>query len=360
MDKVIVGMSGGVDSSVAAAKLIEAGYEVIGVTATMWDGATADIEDAQAVCNALGIRHIVADMRDVFRKNVVDYFVDEYCRVRTPNPCNMCNRFCKWQALIQTADSLGAKYVATGHYARIRKLENGRYTIANSETAVKDQTYALCFLTQEQLSRTLMPLGDYTKDQVRKMANALGIPVANKKDSQDICFIPNKDYREFIDGYIEQNGSSEELLEKYARASAEGDFVDCEGRVLGRHKGLLSYTYGQRRGLGVSAKTRLCVIDMDPQGGSIVLGEDETAYRNELTCSSMNWMAQEHAKDEIRALVKIRYAHRGEYATVYSSEGVSCRIVFDNPVRAITPGQPVVLYSEDYVLGAGIIDDFSK
>lgn len=358
MEKVIVGMSGGVDSSVTAALLVKKGYEVIGVTVVMRDGAEEDIRDAKAVCNALGIEHHVIDMRDVFRRDVIDYFVTEYCNICTPNPCNMCNRYAKWRGLTEEADRQNAEYVATGHYARIEKKTNGRYTLRNSETAEKDQTYALCFLTQEQLSRTLMPLGDYTKEQVRKLAEEYQLPVAHKKDSQDICFVENGNYVSFIDKYMSESANEilkEDIGTKYHEATKPGNFVDFEGNVLGKHKGMLNYTYGQRRGLGVSAKTRLCVVDMKPETGNILLGQDEDAFSGELVCSNLNLMSIDRLTEPIRAWVKIRYAHKGEMAVIYPISENAAGVVFDNPVRAVTPGQPVVFYDGDTVLGAGII-----
>lgn len=374
-------MSGGVDSSVAAAKLIEQGFEVIGVTARVWknrnegienadtynvaemykaaDSFEAEINDAAKVCELLGIEHHVVDMTEEFKCAVMDYFVTEYCHVRTPNPCNMCNRHIKWRVLLEAAQMYGADYVATGHYARIIELQNGRFSIANAFSAVKDQTYALCFLTQEMLSRTLMPLGDYSKEQVREEAKRLGLSVAQKKDSQDICFIPDNDYRKFIDTYMEENNDREavkSIYKDYLVASRAGSFVDESGNVLGSHKGQLSYTYGQRRGLGVSAKTRLCVIDMNGQNGEITLAEDEKAYSDSCVCKDLNWMAVDIIEGPVKAFTKIRYAHKGENATLSPMEGNMVKVTFDNPVRAITPGQPIVFYEEDHILGAGIID----
>lgn len=359
MKKVIVGMSGGVDSSVAAAKLKEQGFEVIGITARVWENSDAEIIDAAKVCETLGIEHHVIDMREEFRCAVMDYFVTEYCHASTPNPCNMCNSCIKWQALTSTAKQYGADYVATGHYAKIIHLQNGRYSISNAASAIKDQTYALCFLSQKQLEMTLMPLGDYTKEQVRAEALRLGLSVAEKKDSQDICFIPDKDYRKFIDRYMEEYSDREAVKNAYAdyeRNSKEGDFVDESGKVLGRHKGLLNYTYGQRRGLGVSAKTRLCVIDINEQSGKITLAEDERAYCDSCVCKDVRWMATDRPNGIVRAFTKIRYAHKGENAILEPIEDNRIKVTFDNPVRAITPGQPIVFYEGDYILGAGIID----
>ena len=257
--KVVIGMSGGVDSSVAAYLLKEQGYEVIGVNMDVWQG---EQEDARTVADSLGIKYAVYDYKKQFKREVVDYFVEEYMAGRTPNPCNMCNRRIKWDCLLNAAKDFGAEYIATGHYARIDKLSNGRYAICNSVTATKDQTYALCNLTQEQLAHTLMPIGEYEKDKVREIAKEIGIHIADKADSQDICFIPDGDYAAFISENIDKDIES-------------GDFVDKTGKKLGTHKGIIHYTIGQRKGLNLPMGHPVFVTEIRPDTNEVVIGENE-------------------------------------------------------------------------------------
>ncbi len=354
--KVVVGMSGGVDSSVAACLLKEQGYDVIGVTMQIWQeedhvseeenggccGLSA-VEDARRVAWTLGIPYYVMNFRREFKENVMDYFSDEYLRGRTPNPCIACNRHVKWEALLERSLEIGADYIATGHYARILKLPNGRYTVQNSVTRAKDQTYALYNLTQEQLSHTLMPIGDYTKDEVRKIAEDRGLAVAKKKDSQEICFIPDNDYA----GYIDRTASE---------VPGEGNFVDKYGNVLGRHKGITHYTVGQRKGLNLSMGRPVFVTEIRPETNEVVIGDNGDVFSDSLVCSNLNWMAVNGLDGKERAVTaKIRYSHQGAPCVIRElPDGtVSCR--FDTPQRAITPGQAVVFYENDYVLGGGVI-----
>ncbi len=354
--KVVVGMSGGVDSSVAAYLLKEQGYEVIGVTMQIWQdedvaeqaekggccGLTAT-EDARRVAQVLDIPYYVMNFKSDFREKVIDYFIAEYLRGRTPNPCNACNRYVKWEALLQRALGIGADYIATGHYARILQLDSGRYTIRNSVTKQKDQTYALYNLTQEQLAHTLMPVGDYEKEQIRQIAVEAGLPVAHKQDSQDICFIPDHDYASFI---IKETG----------RPLEPGDFIDEEGNVLGRHRGMIYYTVGQRKGLGISAATPLFVKELRPETNEVVLCQSDALYADTCIVSDMNYMALPELEPGTAAIGKIRYSHPGAPCTLYPlADGrVECR--FAEPQRAITPGQAAVFYQEEHILCGGTIE----
>ncbi|MBR5248254.1 MAG: tRNA 2-thiouridine(34) synthase MnmA [Lachnospiraceae bacterium] len=352
--KVVVGMSGGVDSSVAAYLLKEQGYDVIGVTMQLWqeedatkeDGGSCGlsaVDDARKVAEALKIPYYVLNFQKEFKCQVMDYFVEEYLQGRTPNPCIMCNRHVKWEVLLNRAKELGAEYIATGHYARIDRLPNGRFAIRNSVTASKDQTYALYKLTQFQLSHTLMPAGDYTKDEIRDIAKRLGLPVAHKPDSQEICFVPDQDYAAFID------------REATGRVPGPGNFVTAEGKVLGTHKGITHYTIGQRRGLEIAAGHRIFVTEIRPRTNEVVLGENEDTFTDVVECDQVNFMAIEDLTESRRVLAKIRYNHKGEYCTIEKKADGRVLCTFERPVRASTPGQAVVFYEGEHVLGGGTI-----
>lgn len=355
--KVVVGMSGGVDSSVAAYLLKEQGYDVVGVTMQIWqDEATEAVEenggccgltavdDARRVAQVLDIPYYVMNFKDEFKKNVMDYFVAEYLAGRTPNPCIACNRYVKWEALLRRSMEIGADYIATGHYARVEKMPNGRYAIRNSVTAKKDQTYALYNLTQFQLEHTLMPVGAFTKEEIRQMAVDNHLPVANKPDSQDICFVPDGDYAGLI------------AKEAPDKVPGEGNFVTKDGIVLGQHKGITNYTIGQRKGLGLAMGHHVFVTEIRPETNEVVIGEAEDVFSSELTCGQINFMGMSDLKEPRRVWAKIRYAHAGEWCVLerIGEDEILCK--FEKPVRAVTPGQAVVFYEGEYVLGGGVIN----
>ena len=314
--KVVVGMSGGVDSSVAAWLLKKQGYDVIGVTMQIWQdeenivqeenggccGLSA-VDDARRVAAAIGIPYYVMNFKDEFQKSVIEYFTKEYLAGRTPNPCIACNRYVKWEALLQRSLSIGADYIATGHYARIEHLPNGRYAIRRSATMEKDQTYALYNLTQEQLARTLMPVGEYSKDRIREMADEIGLLVAHKPDSQDICFVPDGDYASFIENTTDQ------VLQT-------GDFVTPEGKILGKHKGIIHYTVGQRKGLGLALGYPAFVLEIRPETNEVVIGTYEESLTYTVRANELNFMSVEQITEPVRVFAKIRYNHKGAWCTV--------------------------------------------
>lgn len=354
--KVVVGMSGGVDSSVAAYLLKEQGYEVIGVTMQIWQdediaaqsenggccGLSA-VDDARMVAQTLGIPHYVMNFKKEFKEKVMDYFVEAYLKGETPNPCIACNRYVKWESLLKRSMEIGAEYIATGHYARIERLANGRYAIANSVTAAKDQTYALYNLTQYQLAHTLMPVGEYTKEEIRWIAERENLPVAHKPDSQEICFVPDNDYAAFID------------REAAGRVPGKGNYVTKDGTVLGEHLGITHYTIGQRKGLNLAMGHPVFVTQIRPESGEVVIGEAEDVFGDTLLCSQLNWMSIEDLTNPREVLAKIRYAHKGEKCLI-ERVGEDCvKCSFHAPVRAITPGQAVVFYEDEHVLGGGVI-----
>lgn len=354
--KVVVGMSGGVDSSVAAYLLKEQGYDVIGVTMQIWqDEETAvreenggccglsAVEDARRVAQSLDIPYYVMNFKSEFKNKVMDYFVEEYLHGRTPNPCIACNRYVKWESLLKRSMDIGADYIATGHYARVIKLENGRYTLKTSAAASKDQTYALYNLTQFQLAHTLMPAGEYTKEEIRRIAEEAKLPVAHKPDSQEICFIPDNDYAGFID------------REAKTAVPVPGNFVTADGKVLGRHKGITHYTIGQRKGLNLALGHPVFVTQIRPDTDEVVIGEAEDVFARELHCRQLNFMSIEELSGRCSVTAKIRYSHKGASCTIEMLDKETIKCTFSEPVRAVTPGQAAVFYEGELVLGGGTI-----
>jgi len=353
--KVVVGMSGGVDSSVAAYLLKEEGYDVIGVTMQIWQdedngiieenggccGLSA-VDDARRVADALSIPYYVMNFKQEFKKNVMDYFIAEYLRGRTPNPCIACNRYVKWESLLRRSLEIGADYIATGHYARIEQLANGRYTLRKSRTAAKDQTYALYNLTQEQLAHTLMPVGAYEKDEIRALARKIGLSVAHKPDSQEICFVPDNDYAKFIE-------------ENTNKTIMPGNFVNTKGEVIGQHRGITHYTVGQRKGLNLSMGRPVFVLKIRPETNEVVIGDNEEVFSAGLRANHLNFMSIPDLPKEMKLTAKIRYNHQGAGCTVKRTGEDEIVCSFDEPQRAITPGQAVVLYQSDHVAGGGTI-----
>ena len=350
-EKIVIGMSGGVDSSAAAYLLKEQGYDVIGVTMTLWQETeeasscffNTAVKDAKRVAEKLKIPHYTVDFGEDFHRMVVDRFAEDYAAGRTPNPCVLCNRFLKWGKLLEFADSIGAGKIATGHYASVIKLPNGRYTVKRALSDKKDQAYALYLLTQEQLERTLMPLGGYDKEDIRKIAESIDPEIAKKRDSQEICFIPDDDHGAFLSRYLKE------------RMPLPGNFVDKDGNVLGRHKGIVYYTIGQRKGLNIAAGHPVFVTGIRPETNEVVIGEGEDLFTNTLNASEANFMGlSELPEAGLPAVCKIRYAHKGAACVVYpAADGF--KVIFDEPQRAVTKGQSAVLYEDGHILCGGII-----
>ena len=347
-------MSGGVDSSVAAYLLKEQGYDVIGVTMQIWQEdkeyeereggccSLSAVDDARRVADKIGIPFYVLNFRDSFKRNVIDYFVDEYMEGRTPNPCIACNKYLKFDELLKKAQGIGADYVATGHYAKIEE-HNGRYLLVKSDDDKKDQTYALYNMTQEQLAHTLMPCGKYTKDRIREIAKEIGLDVHNKKDSEEICFIPDNNHGRYI---------SEAMPGKVK----EGNFVDKEGNILGKHKGIVYYTIGQRKGLGLAMGRPVFVTDINPLTNEVVIGPEDDIFKTDLVCKDINLIAFDGLDKPMELKAKIRYSAKPAEATISPLENGRVKVSFKEKQRAITKGQSVVFYLDDLIVGGGIIE----
>jgi len=340
--KIVVAMSGGVDSSVAAALLKEEGHDVIGVTMQIWPGKKEDsccslsaVEDARRVANKLGIPYYVLNFKQIFKKTVIDDFISEYDRGRTPNPCVRCNQHVKFDALLNKMKALGADYIATGHYARIEKAD-GRYILKKGVDPKKDQSYFLYALSQKALSKTIFPLGGLTKQEVRKIAKKFKLNVADKEESQEICFV---------------EGNFGELFRP-----KEGDIIDLAGKVIGRHKGYQLYTIGQRKGLGLSRKDPAYVLKIDPKTNTITVGDRGDVYGDDLTAGDLNWISVDRIDAPTKVMAKIRYNSPGSEAEILPLSKEKVRVMFKKPQFAITPGQSVVFYNGDTVVGGGIIE----
>jgi tRNA-specific 2-thiouridylase len=364
---IAVAMSGGVDSSVVAGLLQKRGAPIVGLTMQLWNqrrlpelvpegGATGrccsldDVYDARFVAQHLGIPYYVVNFEDGFEKQVVQPFIDEYLAGRTPIPCTLCNNFIKFDQFLDLASGVGASRIATGHYARVAfDASSGRYQLRQGMDANKDQTYFLFGLKQEQLAHTEFPLGEFTKPQVRELARELGLPVAEKPDSQEICFVPNGDYAAFIDAYFRERG--------IAPDRTRGEILDTEGHVLGEHEGVHRFTVGQRRGLRIAAGEPLYVIATQPASQRVIVGRNQELLRARLAVKDVNWISIDAIAAPTRAQVKIRNKHVPAPATLYPTpDSTRVEVLFDEPQRAVTPGQGAVFYDAGLVLGGGWIE----
>jgi tRNA-specific 2-thiouridylase len=361
--KVLVAMSGGIDSTVAALMLHQQGYEVVGITMKTWDYASSgggkketgccnldSFNDARAAAVQHGFPHFILDIRDEFGDFVIDNFVEEYLAGRTPNPCVMCNTHIKWRALLKRADALDCEFIATGHYANVHQHNNGRFYISKGLDETKDQSYVLWGLQQDLLRRTLLPLGKYRKTEIRQMAEDFGYPeLAKKAESYEICFVPDNDYRGFLKRRVD--GIEEKLF--------NGNFVDKSGRIVGKHRGYPFYTIGQRKGLEVSFGKPVFVTEIIPETNTVVLGDEEDLLKQEMTVGKLNWIKYEGVEDGFEALTKIRYKDQGSLSHLYHDpKGI--RVTFYEGAKGIAPGQSAVFYEGNDVVGGGIIQRWNE
>lgn len=342
MKNAVIAMSGGVDSSVAAFLMKEKGYDLRGVTLSLYTENDRDIADAKNICNNLGFPHETLNMKQEFCDTVIADFINAYENSRTPNPCIVCNKKIKFGKLLDYATDEGFAAIVTGHYARIDKMGD-RYILKKGKDQKKDQTYMLYSLTQHQLSHTVLPLGELSKSEVREIADSNNLVTARKSDSQDICFIPEGKYAEFIEDYL-------------GKTYPEGDFVDIDGNVWGTHKGLIRYTIGQRKGLGLALPKPMYVCNLCPENNTVILGDNADLFKSDLTASKINFITCDTLRSPIKCEAKVRYSQSAQPATVWQTAEDEIRVEFDAPQRAITPGQAVVLYDGDTVIGGGTIN----
>lgn len=355
--KVVVAMSGGVDSSLTAALLQEQGYEVIGITMRLSDESRdfeandrgccslSSVDDARRVCEIIGVPHYTVNFKNEFKEQVIDYFLADYAKGWTPNPCIACNRYMKFGLLLDKTLELGAEFLATGHYARISRDNDGRYLLQKGIDIKKDQSYALYHLNQQSLAHFLLPLGNMTKEHTRELAEKFNLPVAHKPDSQEICFVPHDDYKAY-------------LQDKNPNCLKKGNIVDRDGNILGRHEGVPLYTIGQRKGLGIAYKYPLYVVDLNMERNEVIVGGADEVYSMALIASDLNWIAIDgmEASEKATYNTKIRYGNREGRAAIEMQADGKLRVSFTEPQRAVTPGQSIVFYDGDTVVGGGVIE----